>query len=276
MIKSIDCEDKLYEGSCIYKIQSPSYKIYIGKSRNFKNRVREYNKLKNSSQRRLDNSFKKYGIDNHKIEILFKCEEIDLNLWEIFFIKFFDTFGTKHGLNLQSGGQGGKLSKESIEIIRNKAKGRVFSEQHKKRISEGKKGKINYALRGVPKKRESVEKLSKVLKQKYADGSIKVWNKGIKRTEEEKTKMSLANMGRPSVRKGVKLSEETKEKIRKANLGKKQSEETKQKKREISLKNGNKPPQRIWTDEDRKRWSEMSKGEKNGNYKHGCRVKIKL
>jgi hypothetical protein len=268
MIKNVDN----YEGACIYMIQSPTLKIYIGKTKNLKKRIQNYNKKQVSSQRRLYNSFSKHGKENHLIRIIFKCEENELNFWEKFFILIFDSFNTENGLNLQKGGEGGRCSDEGIEIIRRKALGRVFTEEHKKNIGLSKLGKTT-SLKGIPKSKESTEKRALVLKKKYSDGEIIVWNKGIKRTDEEKLKISESKKGKPSGAKGRKMSEETKEKLRKANLGKKQSEETKQKKREIALKNGNKPPLRNWTDEDRKRWSEMSKGEKNSNYKHGKRIK---
>jgi len=262
----------LFSFACIYLIKSPVDKFYIGKTVNASDRIKDYIRKKNTSQRKLYNSFNKYGKENHQFIILKKCEKIELNELEIFYINLFQTFDTEFGLNLHKGGQGGRCSDESIEIIRQKAKGRIFSDEHKKNIGLSKKGKES-PLKEKPKSKESIEKRVAILKRKYANGELKVWNKGILRTKEEKNKMSLSKIGKPSKLKGRKMSEETKEKLRQANLGKKQSEETKQKKREIALKNGNKPPLKIWTDEERKRWSEMSVGKKNGNYKHGKRIK---
>jgi group I intron endonuclease len=257
-----------YRGSCIYIIQSPSFKYYIGKTVDFYKRIIRYRKNTSKSQRRLYYSLNKYGFENHNISILFKCEKSYLNLWEKFFIEFFDTFQSEHGLNLQVGGGGGRCSDESTDIIREKAKGRKFSLKHRENIGLAKKGKPT-SLKGVPKSKEATQKRVETFKKRYALGEIKIWNKGVPRTDEEKRKMSLAKLGKPSKNKGRIVSDETREKLRQANLGKKQSEETKQKKREISLKNGYRPPQRIWTEADRKRWSEMNLGEKNGNYKHG-------
>lgn len=104
------------------------------------------------------------------------------------------------------------------------------------------------------------------MKKKYAIGEIKVWNKGIPRTDEVKRKLSQINKGKPSPTKGIPKSEEHKEKLRQANLGKKQSEETRQKKRDAALKNGQRPPVHEWTPERRKWWSEITSGEKNGMY----------
>ena len=91
--------------------------------------------------------------------------------------------------------------------ISEKMKGRVISEETKKKISEGNKGK-KLSL-------ETIEKM-KLTKIKHGPYII---------TEETRQKMSLAQKGR-------KLSEEHKEKLRLANIGRKITEETRQKMRE--------------------------------------------
>ena len=59
----------------IYKITSPSNKVYIGQSVNIQKRFRDYKSLKRSikQQPRLYNSFVKYGVNNHLFEILSEC-----------------------------------------------------------------------------------------------------------------------------------------------------------------------------------------------------------
>lgn len=59
------------------------------------------------------------------------------------------------------------------------------------------------------------------------------------KTKEIRLKMSKAKKGKPSPKKGIPLTEEQKEKLRLVNLGKKQSEETKRKRIETRIKNGN-------------------------------------
>ena len=53
----------------IYKITSPSGKVYVGQSVNIERRLKEYKILKCKKQVKLYNSFIKYGFENHKIEI---------------------------------------------------------------------------------------------------------------------------------------------------------------------------------------------------------------
>lgn len=59
----------------IYKIISPSGKIYIGQSSNIDGRWEQYEKYPSSyiGQTRLYNSIKKYGYENHKLEIVELC-----------------------------------------------------------------------------------------------------------------------------------------------------------------------------------------------------------
>lgn len=55
----------------IYKITSPTNKVYIGQSININRRFKEYlNILKSKGQTKLYHSFNKYKIENHTFEIL--------------------------------------------------------------------------------------------------------------------------------------------------------------------------------------------------------------
>lgn len=58
----------------IYKITSPTKKVYIGQSVNIERRFLVYKKLNCKKQPRLYDSFRKYGVDKHKFEILCECE----------------------------------------------------------------------------------------------------------------------------------------------------------------------------------------------------------
>ena len=106
---------------CIYGIKNPNNKWYIGQTINLEKRVKDYRNFKNiKSQVRLNNSFKKYGFQNHTIHILKECnDKNELNFWEKFYIKLFDTFETEHGLNLTTGGGCGYTVSGSTIIVRN-------------------------------------------------------------------------------------------------------------------------------------------------------------
>jgi len=66
----------------IYKITSPSGKIYIGQTMDVGKRKKSYEKLKCKGQPKLYNSLVKYGFSEHIFEIIEECEVADLNTRE--------------------------------------------------------------------------------------------------------------------------------------------------------------------------------------------------
>ena len=132
----------------IYKITSPSKKVYIGQSWNIKERFRKYNYK--SNQQLLMRSFSKYGLENHVFEIV---EELNENItqeflddMEIYYMKLYKNNGFIL-LNIREGGSRGKASPETILKMKNSLKGRKspnkgkkFSQETKDRISKAKKG----------------------------------------------------------------------------------------------------------------------------------------
>lgn len=92
----------------IYKITSPSGKIYIGQSPDINRRWNVYRLELCKLQRRLYRSIKKYGWENHKTEVIEICSIKKLNEKEIYWISFYNSFGTFHGMNLTIGGEGSR------------------------------------------------------------------------------------------------------------------------------------------------------------------------
>ena len=97
-------------------------------------------------------------------------------------------------------------------------KGRVFSEETRRKMSESQKGrvvseetrrKLSEAGKGRVVSEETRHKISEAQKGNKN-------TKGLKHSEETKRKISEANKGRPSKFKGVPLSEEQKRKISEA------------------------------------------------------------
>lgn len=169
--------------SGIYKITSPTGKIYIGQSWDIYRRWKAYsgiNPQKNITF--LYNSLKKYGWSAHKAEIIFVLinpRQEDLDFFEVYFWKHFKNTGHTM-LNIRKPGKGRKHSEEVKGKISSSKKGQrkgiKFSEEHKKKIGLAHKGK----------------KISEETIQK-----IKASNKGIKRSEEFKEKISLTLKGKP-------------------------------------------------------------------------------
>ena len=134
---------------CIYKITNPNNKIYIGQTINFNRRINTYKNFnKIFHQKKLVNSFKKYGFDSHKIEVLINCKAEELNFWEEFYINLFDSFKSDYGLNSTSGGYipKNKLStpltsewKEKISKAHIGRKREAFTKEWKENISKSAK-----------------------------------------------------------------------------------------------------------------------------------------
>jgi len=96
----------------IYKVTSPSGRIYIGKTSNYRLRLNQYRKGDNSKQRVLGNSIKKYGFNNHIFEIIdsFESDLGYVNGKEMFWIRSYMANVNKwpkfNGMNLTDGGEG--------------------------------------------------------------------------------------------------------------------------------------------------------------------------
>ncbi len=255
----------------IYKITSPSNKIYIGQSIDVIGRFKHYNGLHCKLQTRLYNSLNKYGVEKHKFEVICQCSREELNDLEVYYIALYNSFNSEFGMNLRSGGMVSKASDETKQkqSVSGKNK-KPRSEETRKKISIAHKGKtISLETRqklreaNLGKKRilESIEKgrKSSIGKRHSEESKLKMGknNIGKKRSEETKLKINLSRIriGIPSCRKGVKLSDEQKESYK----GRIVSEETKQKLREINL--GKKH-----TEETRKKMSLCRKGELNSSF----------
>ena len=161
----------------IYKITSPSNRIYIGQSVNIKIRFNTYKNLKCNSQPKIYKSFLKYGVENHNFEIIEECDINLLNERERYWQDFYNV--VKSGLNCKltkTLDLSGKLSEETKSKIGRK------KENHwswgKKRIDSS----INMTLKNPMFLKENKIKVSKKLK-------------GRKLNLETKNKMSLSRTG---------------------------------------------------------------------------------
>jgi len=81
----------------IYKITNPEGKIYIGKSIDIFRRLLSHKNPHKERVDRLASSLINFGWENHFYEIIFICEKADLNFYEWFFIKKYNSLD--EGLN---------------------------------------------------------------------------------------------------------------------------------------------------------------------------------
>lgn len=119
----------------IYKIQSPSGKIYIGQSVCIEERYSRYKNHSCKHQRKLYSSIEKYGWDRHYFDIIIVCNKEELNFWEKFYIVLYDSTGD-YGMNIRTGGHLPKVTEESR---------RRMSDAHKGQLAWN-KGKIGVQL----------------------------------------------------------------------------------------------------------------------------------
>lgn len=112
----------------VYKITSPSGKIYVGSGKLYM-RYLSYKNGWTKFQRRLDHSIKKHGWEAHTFEVI--CIDVHENLfkWERYFGLLYDVIG-KNGLNLQLPKDGelkSIVSDETKEIHRKKMLGNTYT-----------------------------------------------------------------------------------------------------------------------------------------------------
>jgi group I intron endonuclease len=183
----------------IYKITSPSNKIYIGQTWNWYKRKSNYRGAFCEGQVFLYHSLIKYGFDSHITEIiedlLENISQEELDNREIYWWNYYKDLGFEM-LNIKEPGRGGKHSEETKRKISNNGKGRIPWNKGMKYSEEMSKRMISYLKRNPP---------------------------GWKMPEEAKKKIGLANKGRIYPRKPC--SEETKRKIAESNRGRKMPEE---------------------------------------------------
>ena len=152
----------------IYKITSPSGKIYIGSSLNINKRINYYKSNNCKGQVKLYNSLYKYGWENHNLEILEECEFEKLYERERHYGEFYNVLD-ENGLNCVLPNNGEKrigvsestklkmsLAKkgnkntffgkthtiETREKIRSTHLGRKLSLEHRKKVSQN-SAKVN-------------------------------------------------------------------------------------------------------------------------------------
>lgn len=180
----------------IYKITSPSGRIYIGQSIDIRRRFRYYKNLKCKEQPKLYNSLLKYGVNAHKFEIIELCSVKYLNNVERYYQKKYDCVNS--GLNMMyvrndhfSGGH----SEETKQKLREHFKGKPIPEQtrqalilsNKTRVlSEESLNKIRNAFKGKKHSKETIE-------------AQRIRQTGSKRSEETKQKMSDSNPNKKPV-----------------------------------------------------------------------------
>lgn len=140
----------------IYKITSPTNRVYIGQAKDIHNRWDTYRRMDCKNQPILYRSFRKYGVSSHKFEMVEICSVEKLNEHEKYFISAYDSYNPNNGMNCTLGGDG---------------------------------------VRGMRWKEESRRKLSESIRKMYANGYRNHFT-GKRHTEETKRKIGIKSAQR--------------------------------------------------------------------------------
>ena len=147
----------------IYKIINiDTKKMYIGQTRQDLYERWKHHKKPRSNCCYLKSAIKKYGVKNFEFKLICICFDDDLNNYEKYYIKKYNTM-VPNGYNLREGGNGGgKHSEETKKKISNALKNRTDIVYGKSRIGkplpEEVKQKISNSLKGRKIKPESIQK----------------------------------------------------------------------------------------------------------------------
>ncbi len=186
----------------IYKITSPSKKVYIGQSVDISKRWGIYYGMHCKGQVSLYNSFKKHGVENHKFEILCQCGKEELNNLEVYYIELYQCFNSKFGLNLREGGNNASLSLET-----------------RKKISVSISGNKNHFF-GKKHTEETLSKMREYQSNRPDEVRKKIGDKhrGKTMSSEARKKISIGTKGEKNGMYGRTHSEKTKQFLREINL----------------------------------------------------------
>ena len=182
----------------IYKITSPSGRVYIGESIDVIKRFKSYKNLKiNNAQRRLIYSLRKYGYELHIFEVLEKCDILELKCKERYWQDFYNVLCEK-GLNC-------KLT-ECGELKQ------VHSDETKAKISSKVKGAKNGMYGVIGELHPNYGKVGEKAPMYGKKGELCPAYK-VPRTEEQKNKQSIRMAGKNNSFYGKKHSLDSKVKI---------------------------------------------------------------
>jgi len=216
----------------IYKITNLiTTKVYIGQTIYSLAKRWSGHCSKHSKCSHIAHSIQKYGKENFTVEEIDRAlSKEELNEKELYWINFYNSRNPEFGYNLLEGGDsklhsdiskqkmsdsrtGIKLSEEHKKNIGLSGRGRIVTEETRRKISESNKGQTRRKWTEEEKRQIGERSRGRKQSQETIDKIIKA-QKGKKRkplTEEHRKKLS-------EIRKGRIVSPETREKIRQSNI----------------------------------------------------------
>ena len=188
----------------IYKIESPSGKVYIGQSWNIRKRFNAYGAKHVGRQRHLFASFNKYGGKaSHLFEVIHMLppdvDQAVMNTYEQFYMDAYLACGISL-LNIKGAGSAGKLSIETKVKIGISGKGKKRSADTCERIrkaktgfkfSEASKRKMAASKIGIPSPKTKPFAESRKIYLSYLNKGVSLEQKyGKEKADQIKSKIS--------------------------------------------------------------------------------------
>lgn len=178
--------------TCIYKITSPSGKVYIGQAIDVEKRWQQYRNGYSRKQAKLHASFTKYGVGSHVFEILCSLpadtDQFILDRHEQLFMDLYREAGHEL-LNLRYAGAVGRHSPES----RQKMKGRLGKWMIGRTLSPETIARRTAKQKGMRRTAETRQRLSesKTGAKNPAFGK-RPWNSGRPHSAETRARLKEA------------------------------------------------------------------------------------
>lgn len=179
----------------VYKITSPSGRVYVGSSNDIKKRWRNYRWGKGcQDQIRLYSSFQKYGVKAHEFKILVLCDISRLYEFEAAFGAYYNVLNDHVGMNCNLPAAGEFRQTKSDETkkkhalamsmykwsdeTREKFKNAMANRTHEQKKESG--ALISKALKNKPKTAEHNRKVSEAHKSIILNTQTGIYYLGIK------------------------------------------------------------------------------------------------
>lgn len=159
----------------IYKITSPSNKVYIGQAVDILKRWKHYKLLLCKSQIKIYNSLQKHGVENHIFEIIELCDVEYLNEREGYWQDFYEV--VNKGLNcrrVKSVDKSGYDSQETKDKRSASLRGRKQTPEHyaKSEVTHFKPGRVPHN-KGIPRTKEEKDNQSYKMKDRVTSEETK-------------------------------------------------------------------------------------------------------
>ena len=124
----------------IYKITSPSNRIYIGQTINsvekrWTEHIEDAHRSYKNHCKVLNKAIRKYGHKNFIIEIVEECRDEDLDIKEIEYIEKYNS-QIPNGMNIKLGGSNGKHHETTKKKISESLKGKTVSSETREKLSQ--------------------------------------------------------------------------------------------------------------------------------------------